>query len=345
MIINRRINNALDRAPYDSRSALATLVARAMLITKPAALLRGIKKRGKRWWLTRQMRRVWMALQTRANKDICSIEIANTTYGFFAQMNCCLWILAYCERRGVIPYIRLTNDTYRDPNRGANWLEHYFDTIDTISPDQANRVRYTNKVLELEDMEQFITDRITIEDGARIFNKYLRVKPHISSIVHDFWENLGVTGPVLGIHFRGTDHSTESPRVSYEHCLSVVRNYLRNHGSIEGVFVASDELEFIRFMEASIKDLPVYWHDDHYRSLGYFPVPVFLSAGGGYEKGEDALVNAFLLARCSTLIRTTCTQNLIGLGFDLQPRTKGHIAQQTVSQKYLAPRKPDYQKT
>jgi hypothetical protein len=66
-------------------------------------------------------------------------------------------------------------------------------------------------------------------------------------------------------------------------------------------------------------------------------VPVFLSAGGGYEKGEDALVNAFLLARCSTLIRTTCTQNLIGLGFDLQPRTKGHIAQQTVSQNIWHP--------
>jgi hypothetical protein len=27
--------------------------------------------------------------------------------------------------------------------------------------------------------------------------------------------------------------------------------------------------------------------------------------GGQYEKGEDALVNALLLSRCSTLIRTT----------------------------------------
>ena len=49
MLINRHLNNALARAPYDPRSALATLVARAMLITKPPALLRGIKKRGKRW--------------------------------------------------------------------------------------------------------------------------------------------------------------------------------------------------------------------------------------------------------------------------------------------------------
>ena len=88
---------------------------------------------------------MWMALQIRANSGICSIETANTTYGFFAQMNCCLWIFEYCERRRVVPNIRLTNDTYRDPNRGPNWLEHYFNTIYTISADQANRVRYNKK--------------------------------------------------------------------------------------------------------------------------------------------------------------------------------------------------------
>jgi hypothetical protein len=87
----------------------------------------------------------------------------------------------------------------------------------------------------------------------------------------------------------------------------VIQNYLLDHDSIEAIFVASDELEFIRFIQTSIKDLRVYWHDDHYRSLGYSPVPVFLSAGGGYEKGEDALVNALLLANCCTLIRTIST--------------------------------------
>jgi hypothetical protein len=308
MIRNRNLNNSLDRAPYESRTALETLVARAMLVKTPGGLIRGVRKRSKRCWLSRRVRRLWWVLQMRVNKGVCSIEIANTTYGFFAQMNCCLWIFEYCEHRGLVPYIRLANDTYRDTNRGPNWLDHYFDAIHAISSDELlKRARHTKKVFELEDIEQFVTDSMTIDGGARTFNKYLRLKPHIVRMVEDFWNKLGVSGPVLGIHFRGTDHSRESPRVSYQHCLSAVRKYLREHDGIEALFVASDEHEFIRFIKRSIKDVPVYWHDDHHRSLGNDPMPVFLGSGGGYEKGEDALVNALLLAKCPTLIRTTST--------------------------------------
>src|SRR5258708_21103654 len=73
------------------------------------------------------------------------------------------------------------------------------------------------------------------------------------------------------------------------------------------MFVASDEQGFVDFMDDSIKDVPVYSRQDHYRSRSSDGPPVFLSDGGGYEKGEDALVNALLLAKCSALIRTTST--------------------------------------
>lgn len=97
------------------------------------------------------------------------------------------------------------------------------------------------KVFELDG-----TYRITIEEGgARILNKYLRVKPHITSIVEDFWDRRGLSSRVLGIHFRGTDHSAEAPRVSYEHCLSITQAYLRDHHSIEAVFVAVTSLNLL----------------------------------------------------------------------------------------------------
>ena len=81
-----------------------------------------------------------------------------------------------------------------------------------------------------------------------------------------------------------------------------MENYLRNHNA---VFVASDEEEFIEFMKISLTEIPVISRDDHYRSRGSGELPVFRGAGGGYEKGEDALVNTLLLAKCSTLVRTT----------------------------------------
>jgi hypothetical protein len=137
--------------------------------------------------------------------------------------------------------------------------------------------------------------------------KYLRPKPHIDKIVDDFWATVDGNGPVLGVHFRGTDKSWEAPRVSWEHCLTVVETYLRRHEAVKAVFAASDEQAFVDFMADSIKDVPVYSRQDHYRSRSSDGPPVFLSDAGGYEKGEDALVNALLLAKCSALIRTTST--------------------------------------
>ena len=75
---------------------------------------------------------------------------------------------------------------------------------------------------------------------------------------------------------------------------------------IEAVFVASDEQKFIEFMKESINYVPVYCNNDHCRSSNGQPIHKS-EKGGGYEKGEDALVNVLLLAKCSTLIRTTST--------------------------------------
>jgi len=124
-------------------------------------------------------------------------------------------------------------------------------------------------------------------------------------MVDDFWRSLNVDGPVVGVHFRGTDKALEAPRVSREHCLDVLQRYLRNDNSIKAVFVASDEQELVDFIKKEVTDIPVYSHNDHYRSNDHQPAHMKIGQGNGYEKGEDALVNALLLSKCSTLIRTT----------------------------------------
>ena len=261
---------------------------------------------GRRLWIPRRVRRLWWAMRMRANEGVCSVEIANRHVGFFAQVVWCLYILQYCERHGLIPDIRLTGDIYLDPKRGPNWLEYYFDASQPMTPEEvAKRVRYTKKIAEFEDLGQPFGQWISIEDGAHIVDKYLRPKPHIEAMVDDFWRTLTVDGPVVGFHFRGTDKSTEAPRVSWQHCLNILKNYLHNHDTIQAVYVASDEQAFIDFMKDSVKDVPVYSHDDHYRSNDHHSVHTGLGEVGGYEKGEDALVNALLLSKCSTLIRTT----------------------------------------
>jgi hypothetical protein len=259
--------------------------------------------RGVMWRITRGGRRLWLVMGTMANKGVCSIEIKTEYGGFFGQMTWCLFILQYCEQRGLIPDIRLTGENYLDHARGQNWLHFYFDLSEAMSSEEiARRARYTNKSGVYGP--PIVQRRMNLEDGARILHKYLHIKPHINEMVEDFWMTLRVDGPVVGIHFRGTDKSTEAPRVSWQHCLNVLRDYLHDNANVKAVFVASDEHRFVDFIKQNVKTLPVYSHNDHYRSIDGRPLHREREIEGGYEKGEDALVNALLLSKCSTLIRT-----------------------------------------
>jgi hypothetical protein len=180
------------------------------------------------------------------------------------------------------------------------------------------RVRYTKRIFESEDVEQ-LTDlvkiKISLDDGIHVLNNYLSVKPHINELVAGVWERFGFMGPVLGVHFRGTDKHWEAPRVSWDHCLNVVRRHLHEHDTLQGIFVASDEQKFVDFVKNSVKNIPVYSHDDHHRSIDSRAVHTDDEIGG-YEKGQDALVNALLLAKCSILIRTTSTLSAWALLFN-----------------------------
>ena len=270
------------------------------------SILQKMRKHAPRLWILRRIRRLWWGLRMQANDGVCSVEIANRHVGFFAQMNWCLYIFQHCERHGVIPDIRLTGDVYLDPDRGPSWFDYFFDARNPMDPEErAKRVRYTKRILDLVDLGTPFGAYLNIDDAARILHKFIRSKPHIVKIVNQFWGTCGANGSVVGVHFRGTDKSWEAPRVSWNHCLTTLQRHLRDRPDIWAIFVASDEKAFIQFVANSVKDRPVYWRDDYYRSSDGRPIHTTSREVGGYEKGEDALVNAMLLSKCSTLIRTT----------------------------------------
>jgi hypothetical protein len=269
---------------------------------------------------------------------------ANDHVGFFAQMVWCLYIYQHCERRGLIPDIRLTGEVYLDPVRGPNWLYYYFNNPSPVGSDKtAKPIRYTKKITEWEDMGQPFGTDVNINAAARTFQKFICPKPHVVKKVDDFWKGLDANDAVVGIHFRGTDKSTEAPRVSWNHYLEVLERYLRSRPDIRAVFVASDEKAFIDFMARSVKDRPVYWRDDHYRSSDGRPVHTQVGKVGGYEKGEDALGQ-----RDAAFKMHHFDQNDIvsfSLGFDLQSGSQGHTAQQAVREQDLVRGERDPQQT
>ena len=258
----------------------------------------------RRQWLFRWVQGLSWQIPMSRNGGICSFEI-NYTNGFFAQLAWCLLIFKYCELHQLIPDICLSGQ-YRDPNRGRNWLDYYFDISRPMTSEGVpRRVRYTKKLGDYEELGQPMPHRMSLEDSTRLFFKYLKPKPHIIALVDNFWKHIEVHGPAVGIHFRGTDKTIEAPRVSWDYCLQILQAYLKTDDRIKAVFVASDEQKFIDFVVQSVTDIPIFSYDDHYRYQPGDELSPHRIPGGEYEKGEDALVNALLLSRCATLIRTT----------------------------------------
>ena len=263
---------------------------------------------GIRSWSRRSLDRIlWRAewlrweIWMRTTNGLCSVEIACPGIGFFAQMTWCLYILEYCERHRLIPDIRLTA-VYTDPGKGSNWLDYYFNRYPTINADElASRLHYTVKIDHHRGPP--VRPRLNIDEAALVFRKYLEPKPHITQLVESFWNGLNVSGPILGVHYRGTDKFGEASRVPWQHCLDIINKYVEEN-RISAVFAASDEQAFVDWLKHSVQSTPVYFRNDHYRGLDIRPIHTEIE-GNGYAKGEDALVNALLLAKCSMVVRTT----------------------------------------
>ena len=205
------------------------------------------------WWIRTQaaetrpyrwLRRLKLIAKTRANGGVCSIELRNPHMGFFAQVYWCIAIFQYCEWHGLTPHIRCTGLNYVDAERGQDWLEDYFTKLQSETSD-LRKVRYTSTIYDVKLVGLAVRQHTGMEEARCVFNRHLRVKPHIIEIVEQFWEHAGRNGPVFGIHYRGTDKSLEAPRVSLEHCLTVVKRYIRQNPDMSAVFVASDEQRFI----------------------------------------------------------------------------------------------------
>jgi hypothetical protein len=306
--LGARSNDVIRRAVADAAAAVDRDLLPALPPRNPLRQpIRWIITQAWETWPYRWLRRLRLIARTRANGGVCSIEITNSHLGFFAHLYMCIAIFQYCERHGLAPDVRCTSPNYVDPERGADWLEYFFSKRQSASAAQdVTNVRHTSRMYDTRLVGLHVRPDTSLEDAVRVFTRHLVIKPHIIDVVDRFWKNVGGDGPVIGIHYRGTDKSLEAPRVSLEHCLAVARRRIRQNPSMSAVFVASDEQRFVDAIKESITELPVFSRDDHYRSRDGQPVHHHdKTTSGGYEKGEDALVNALLLARCAILIRTT----------------------------------------
>ncbi len=256
--------------------------------------------------LIRSARRLLNEVRLCRRSDTLAIEI-HANNGFFAQLNWCLYILAYCEEHHLTPEISLTGAQYKE-TPGQDWLHDFFDKADRISSRKSsNDERCVSLSIEHINETRFADEfgpSMTIERAHRLFTTYYQVKKATQSYINDFVSREFSAGGVVGLHFRGTDKSTEAPPVDWPCCFRAVVKFVADRPEVKAVFISSDDSKFIQWFSAEARGtLSVIFHPDEERSKDGRPVHSTKS-GSSHRKGFEALVNCLLMSRCTALIRT-----------------------------------------
>src|SRR5215469_4442923 len=105
-----------------------------------------------------------------------------------------------------------------------------------------------------------------------------------------------VSGYMLGVSTR------QKKLVSWKHCPNILNSCLQIDQNIKACSSQATSRNLLTLSCDRSKAFPYILIIGAQRSDD---VPIHRVEGGHYEKGQDALVNALLLSRCSTLIRTT----------------------------------------
>ncbi len=117
----------------------------------------------------------------------------------------------------------------------------------------------------------------------------------------------------IGVHYRGTDKSEDSPAVAY-HAVSAAIRSLQQSESIarSAIFVATDDQGFLEHARhafpGQVAALDIQRSEDGR--------PLHKARGGGFARGTEAVMDCLLLSRCHRLIRTPSNLGLCSTFFN-----------------------------
>jgi hypothetical protein len=252
-----------------------------------------------------------ISYQKKKNGNIFAVNI-NSEVGFCANLEWCLEIFMYCETYNLTPYIQLTGSNYRSPQRGKDYFAYFFENINLSEEDKLKIKNKKIRISKISHINQLGLPenydlKLTIRNAASLIAKYISIKEDVIDEVNSFCTAY-FGNNVLGLHYRGTDKKGEAPRVDWEKVTRNVQYYLKNSHKTDCVFISSDEIDFIHYIEKRLNNefpqVSVIYRNDRYRSHNrrdfhrrYW--------GDNYHKGRDALVNCLLLSRCDVLMKTS----------------------------------------
>lgn len=294
------------------------------------------------------------------NKVMVIYSMPDTFFGTKAQGMFADWIAVVGAMRYGLMHgaagVRVDYESpfYVDKDRGANWFSYFFEPVILLdsSAEAGDREeehfdKWVARYGKVGSFSQLVVNKgslpksdpfslfpypvngvVSLEEVRLLVSNFITIKPEIVEKVNTQWDIITEGDDelfVIGVHCRGTDKVINYPYSlpPYEFYDFYVQEILAMHKPDKWkVFVASDELEFIKYADDTwgskciyLDDVPRMSRDDpDARSNGVHKSPKFLSSP--YEKAESAILDMLLLARSSYLIKNRSSLSDTALAFN-----------------------------
>lgn len=247
-------------------------------------------------------RRASLHMRQRWNHQYFVVEIRAHS-GFFSLMQIVLFILMYCEEKGLTPVISARGGIYGDPQGKVDWFAEYFDTVNPACVPGPNVRLRTSVVHDLGDLgfRRRYESRLALKHAGALFASFYQPAASIRAEVDETCRKLDISATTLGVHFRGTDKKFEAQTIGWEAFCNVVDETLSNEPQLTNIFVSSDEQAFLDYFVARRFAVPVSVAPAKLLSTG--DTPVHFSGHPGLAIGREALVTCLLLAQCGSLVK------------------------------------------
>lgn len=234
-----------------------------------------------------------------ANRPRFAVNISGRM-GLGAMLSHSVTVFHYCAENGLSPRLMFTNPLYA-PLPGEDWLERYFVRREQLGAAEAplEAQRYLGINANLTRILHRHLPTLTLQGAHDLFTAHMAIREDLIRRVDRLCDEGRLGERTVGVHFRGTDKRLEASRVDWSDMAGLVDRALDQ--GLTGIFVATDEPEFLTFMRSRFGVDRVTDLDCEEIFAG--SAPAHLTAGNPETKAREALEAIVALSRCGLLIR------------------------------------------
>lgn len=240
--------------------------------------------------------------------------------GMFAVLDD-VWSLLDCYEKKICTSVQINfgkTGLYFDEQKGANWFHYYFAPIELGTPQPGRKIIETD-FPEGNGLSTPKLSKLSRERIGFLVKKYIKFNPEIEHQLQQFVKDHFKARFIIGVHYRGTDKSKETPRISYDKVAEEVSAQIQkralNREDYE-IFVATDEQSFLDFMKHAFPGKIIEFSEVK-RSKNNKSLHMD-NTTNQFEIGRTALMDCLILSKTSLLIKTSSNLSRWSTYFNLE---------------------------